>query len=107
MDHPASESRINFNRLFFLYASGNVGKTFVTTAVQRFLKFKRKRVLAVAPSAVAAQLLEGGSTAHSALKVSIPINSESTCNFGANFQPAHELCKTHLIIWVKIVVTHR
>lgn len=51
-------------RLFFLDASGGTGKTFVTNAMLKFLESKGKKVIAVATSAVAAQLLRKGRTAH-------------------------------------------
>lgn len=42
-------------RLFFLDAPGRTGKTFVTSAIQRFLKSRGKRVLALGSLAFASQ----------------------------------------------------
>lgn len=57
-------------------------------------------------SAVAAQLLDGGRTAHSALKIPFPVDSESAYKIDAKSQLAPDLNETHLIIWDEIVMTH-
>lgn len=71
-------------RLFFLDAQEGTGKTIVKIAIQRFLKSREKRILEGASFAVVAQLLENQRTAHSALKTSIPVYSESICNINAS-----------------------
>jgi len=67
-------------KLFFVYGSGETGKTFVwTTLLSRLLR-QRKIVLAVASSGIAFLLLLVGRTAHSRFKISIDLHDESTCN---------------------------
>lgn len=63
----------------------------MTTATQRFLQPRENSVLAVAASGVAAQLRDGGRTAHFSLKISIPVTSESTRNIEADSQLCPEL----------------
>lgn len=58
-------------------------------------------------SAAAAQLLDGGYTAHSALKILILVNSVSTCNIDANSQLTHDLYRANLIIRNEILMTRR
>ncbi|CDF35670.1 partial DNA helicase [Chondrus crispus] len=94
-------------RLFFLDAPGGTGKTFVLSAIQDFLRTRRKQVIAVATSAVAAVLLDGGGTAHSVFKVPIPVSAESTCSFSANSDTGRTLQQVDLIIWDEIVMCHR
>ena len=94
-------------RLFFLDAPGGTGKTFVLSAIQDFLRARRKQVIAVATSAVAAVLLDGGRTAHSVFKIPIPVTAESTCSFSINSDTGHTLQQVDLIIWDEIVMCHR
>lgn len=57
------------DHLFFADVARRTGKMFVTFAIRRFLKSMGALVVAVASSVVAAQLLDGGQTAHHALKI--------------------------------------
>ncbi|CDF33944.1 ATP dependant DNA helicase PIF1 [Chondrus crispus] len=94
-------------RLFFLDASGGTGKTFVLSTIQDFLRSRRKKVIAVATSAVAAVLLDGGRTAHSVFKILIPVSAESTCNFSTNSDTGRTLQQVDLIICDEIVMCLR
>ena len=93
--------------LFFLDAPGGTGKTFALSAILNFLRARRKKFIAVATSAVAAVLLNGGRTAHSVFKIPIPVSAESTCNFSTNSGTVRTLQKADLIIWDEIVMCHR
>ncbi|CDF36818.1 partial DNA helicase [Chondrus crispus] len=101
------EARAQHGRLFFLDAPGGTGKKFVLSAIQDFLRTRRKQFIAVATSAVAAVLLDGGRTAHSVFKVPIPVSAESTCSFSANSDTGRTLQQVDLIIWDEIVMCHR
>lgn len=61
----------------------------------------------MASSTVAAQILDDGRTAHSALQIPISVTSDSTCDTEANSKLASKLQYTKLIIWDEIVMTHR
>ncbi|CDF36122.1 unnamed protein product [Chondrus crispus] len=74
---------------------------------RHFLRTRRKQVIAVATSAVAAVLLDGGRTAHSVFKIPIPVSAESTCSFSANSDTGRTLQQVDLIIWDEIVMCHR
>ncbi|CDF40970.1 ATP dependant DNA helicase PIF1 [Chondrus crispus] len=103
-----SEERLQTSgRLFFLDAPGGTGKTFVLSAIQDFLRTRRKQVIAVATSAVAAVLLDGGRTAHSVFKIPIPVSADSTCSFSANSDTGRTLQQVDLIIWDEIFMFHR
>lgn len=58
--------------LYFLDAPGGTGKTFVISLILAAIRSERKIALALASSGIAATLLDGGRTAHSALK--LPLN---------------------------------
>lgn len=94
-------------RLFFLDAPSGTGKTFLLRTIQDFLRCRRKKVIPVATSAVAAVLLDAGRTAHSVLNIPIPVTAESTCNVSANSDDGRVLKEVDLIIWDKIVMCHR
>jgi len=67
-------------KLFFVYGSGGIGKTFVWITLLSYLRRQGKIVLAVASSGIAFLLLSGGRTAHSRFKIPIDLHDESTCN---------------------------
>jgi ATP-dependent DNA helicase PIF1 len=52
-------------KLFFVYGSGGISKTFVWTTLLSRLRAQGKIVLAVASSRIASLLLLGSTTAHS------------------------------------------
>ena len=94
-------------RLFFLDAPGGKSKTFVLSAIQDFLRARRKQFIAFATSAVSAELLDRRSTAYSVFKIPIPVTAESTCNFSTNSDTGRTLHRVDLIIWDEIVMCHR
>lgn len=66
----------------FLDAPGGTGKTFVLSLILAAIRSKNKIALALASSGIAATLLDGGHTAHSALKLplNMHITETPTCN---------------------------
>ena len=94
------------NRLFFLNAPGGYGKTFLIEALLSTVRGLGKIALAVASSGIAAELLEGGRTAHSRFKIPIPINESSVCNISLQSDIAKLIQKTSLIIWDEIMMSH-
>jgi len=67
-------------KLFFVYGSGGIGKTFVWTTLLSRLQGQGKIVLVVASSGIASLLLLGDRTAHSRFKILIDLHDESICN---------------------------
>ncbi len=67
---------------FFLDAPGGTGKTFLISLVLARIRSQNNIALAIASSGIAATLLDGGRTAHSALKLpsNIHTNPEAMCN---------------------------
>lgn len=90
--------------MFYSDAPKETRKSFVATAVQRFLRFRGLRVLAVTTFSVAAQLQDDGRTAHLALKIPNPVYFQGTCDAEANSQLADVLRRTNVIVWNKIVM---
>ena len=71
--------------IYFLDAPGGTGKTFLISLLLARIRSQNKVVLALASSGIAATLLEGGRTAHSALK--LPLNMQ------INEAPAFNIAK--------------
>ncbi|GFV21991.1 ATP-dependent DNA helicase [Trichonephila clavipes] len=72
--------------LFFIDAPGGTGKTFLLSLILATIRSQNNIALAIASSGIAATLLDGGRTTHSALK--LPLNLQNTeaptCNISKN-----------------------
>ena len=93
-------------RTFFLNAPGGYGKTFLIEALLSIVRGMGKIALAVASSGIAAELLEGGCTAHSCFKIPIPVNESSVCSISLQSNEAKLLREASLIIWDEIMMAH-
>ena len=71
------------------------------------MKARKKKVVAVATSAVAAQLIKGGRTAHSTFRIPVPCGPCQPCNVSVSSAEGRELRDIDLIIWDEIVMAHR
>lgn len=72
----------------FLYAPGGTGKTFLVSSLLARIPCQNEVVLALVSSGIAGTLLEGGRTAHSAVKLpmKMQINFKPTCNIAKTAQ---------------------
>lgn len=102
-DHHSSST----SRLFLLDGPGGTGKKIVTKGIQGFLQLGNKNVIAVVTSAVAAQLLRGGWTAHYSFKIPIPCSESDTRNFPTEGQLTTNLTNVDLIILEEVVMAQR
>lgn len=95
--------------LFFLDAPGGTGKTFLVNLLLAKVRKDKKIAIAVASSSIAATLISGGKTAHSALKLPLDPNRYATpiCNISKQSDMAEVLRKCELIVWDKITMAHR
>lgn len=87
--------------IFFLDAPGGTGKTFLTGILLAEVRKQGKIALAVASSGIAATLLPGGKTAHTAFKIPIDLDSTETpvCGVSRNCDKAKVLQECSLIVW--------
>ncbi|CAF4836778.1 unnamed protein product [Pieris macdunnoughi] len=94
---------------YFLDAPGGTGKTFLLSLILATIRSQNGIALALASSGIAATLLEGGRTAHSALKLplNLQINETPTCNLSRNSAMAKVLQQTRLIIWDECTMAHK
>ena len=93
-------------KMFFLNAPGGYGKTFLIEALLSTVRAMGEIALAVASSGIAAELLQGGRTAHSRFKIPIPVNENSTCSISLQSNEAELLRRVSLIIWDEIMISH-
>ncbi|GFX59351.1 ATP-dependent DNA helicase [Trichonephila clavipes] len=87
-------------KIFFLNAPGGTGKTFLIKLVLAAVRSQNDIALALASSGIAATLLPGGRTAHSALKLPLNIQIIETpiCNISRSSGMGKVLQKCNLIV---------
>ena len=95
--------------IFFLDAPGGTGKTFLIRLILAAIRSQKEIALALASSGIAATLLPGGRTAHSALK--LPLNMQfietPTCNISKASGMGKVLQKCKLIVWDECTMAHK
>ena len=94
-------------QIFFIDAPGGYGKTFLLETVISMVQSVGKIALAVASSGIAAELLEGGRTAHSRFKIPIPISDESMCSISLQSAHAKLMKQTSLICWNEVLMSNK
>lgn len=95
--------------LFFLDAPGGTGKTFLINLILASVRMQSCIALAVASSGIASTLLDGGRTAHSALKLPLNLNQTEapTCNISKNSGMATILKTCKIIVWDECTMAHK
>uniref|UniRef100_A0A914QDD0 ATP-dependent DNA helicase n=1 Tax=Panagrolaimus davidi TaxID=227884 RepID=A0A914QDD0_9BILA len=101
-DNLSNRSR---DRLFFLQAPGGTGKTFVFNTIARILRENNYKVITVASTGIAAILLDGGQTAHSAFR--IPLDAGENPNISSQSPIAQMIREAHCIIWDEAPMQHK
>ncbi|GFU97335.1 ATP-dependent DNA helicase [Trichonephila clavipes] len=95
--------------LFFIDAPGGTGKTFFLSLILATIRSQNNIALAIASSGIAATLLDGGRTTHSALK--LPLNFQNTeaptCNISKNSGMGKVLQTYQIIIWDECTMSHK
>ena len=99
----------NVGEIFFLDAPGGTGKTFVIKLILASIRSKNDIALAIASSGIAATLLPGGRTAHSALKLPLNLHSTETpkCNISKSSGMGKVLQQCKLIIWDECTMANK
>lgn len=97
----------NEGKLFFLYGAGGTGKTFLYRTIIAALRSRRKKVIPVASSAIAALLLPGGRTAHSRFGIPLKLYEDTYCEVKPGTVLGNFLGESDLIIWDEAPMAHR
>ncbi|XP_052756253.1 ATP-dependent DNA helicase pif1-like [Galleria mellonella] len=95
--------------LYFLDAPGGTGKTFLMSLVLATVRARSNITVAVASSGIAATLLEGCRTAHSAFKLPLNLQTikEPTCNIAKHSAMTKVLAVSKIIIWDECTMAHK
>ncbi|XP_075451755.1 uncharacterized protein LOC142492724 [Ascaphus truei] len=95
--------------ILFLDAPGGTGKTFLINLLLAEIRMEHNIALAIASSGIAATLMDGGRTVHSALKLPLNIANEEnpTCNITKNSGQARVLQTCKLIVWDECTMAHK
>ena len=95
--------------VIFLDAPGGTGKTFLTNLILAEIRSQGGIALAMASSGIAATLLNGGRTAHAALKLPLNIARREfpACNIRKQSGQARVLRSCKLIVWDECTMAHR
>uniref|UniRef100_UPI00358FB29D uncharacterized protein n=1 Tax=Myxine glutinosa TaxID=7769 RepID=UPI00358FB29D len=95
--------------IVFLDAPGGTGKTFLINLILAQVRSLQQIAMAVASSGIAATLLTGGRTAHSAFKLPLNLahNESPVCNIGKGSGQAQVLKQAKLIVWDECTMSHR
>ncbi|KAL8602500.1 hypothetical protein ACOMHN_066784 [Nucella lapillus] len=96
-------------QFFFLDAPGWTGKTFLINLILAEVRKRQHIALAIASSGIAATLLDGGQTAHSAFKLQLDLTRVETpaCNITKRSAKAKLLQQCKVIIWDEATMSHK
>ena len=98
----------NDGGIVFLDAPGGTGKTHVLNLLLSEIRRRGDIALAVATSGIAATLLRGGRTAHSALKLPLNLsNDNSLCHIKKNSDTGVLLQRCKLLVWDESTMAHK
>jgi hypothetical protein len=94
-------------QLFYIDGPGGTGKTYLLSSIIDLADSNAITRTVVASSGVAALLLKGGMTAHSAFKIPIDCEANVECGIEDNTLAGKRLIECQLIIWDEVVTIHK
>jgi len=90
--------------VFIVQGGAGTGKTLFVNCLAAGLKHRRRKVLCVASSALAASLISSGKTAHSALNIPVPVMEDSYCRWDPFMR--QQLRQVDFIVWDEMSMVH-
>ncbi|GFT69120.1 ATP-dependent DNA helicase [Trichonephila clavipes] len=95
--------------IVFLDAPGDTDKTFLLNLLMAFVRKEKDMAVAAASSGIAATLLAGCRTAHSAFKLPLDLarSDSTTCNISKGTEQGHVLKTCQLVVWDEATMRHR
>ena len=112
VDGPGGKNNLviiyyNF-KIFLLYKIFlGTGKTFLYNEILARKRSQGKIAIAVATSGIAANLLDGGQTAHSIFRIPLKVFKDTVCRINTNSDLATMLRECGCIIWDEAVMAHK
>jgi hypothetical protein len=99
--------RCGKGNVFFLDRPGGFGKTFVYSVLLAAVRCEGNVAIAMASFGIAALLLDGGRTSHSAFRIPIDVDRDSICSIIANFDTTKVIRVARFIVWDEAPAQHR
>ncbi|KAL0345938.1 UNVERIFIED_CONTAM: hypothetical protein Sradi_4425100 [Sesamum radiatum] len=99
--------RRKHSTIFFVDGPGGTGKTFLYKSLLATFRKDGLIMLAIATSSIAANLLPGGRTAHSKLKIQIKFEPLSMCRFSKQSELSTLIERISAIIWDEAPMANR
>uniref|UniRef100_A0A6P7GQM2 ATP-dependent DNA helicase n=1 Tax=Diabrotica virgifera virgifera TaxID=50390 RepID=A0A6P7GQM2_DIAVI len=99
----------NTGGIIYLDAPGGTGKTFLLNLILAEIRVKKHIALALASSGIAATLMEGGRTAHSALQLPLNIAEQQfpVCKISGKSGRGQCLKQAKVILWDECTMAHK
>jgi hypothetical protein len=96
-------------RAFFIDAPGGTGKTYLANLLLSTVRSRGSVAVACATSGIAAQLLDGGKTAHSTFKIPIRLPDDNTamCSIKRGSVTASLFNKCRLVVWDEATMANK
>ena len=85
-------------KMFFLYASGGCGKTFLLNLLLQYFRCSGKIALASALTGIASLLLKGGATAHSRFGLPLDLDRTASSNLSVQSEKAKVIRDAALVV---------
>ena len=102
IDIPDDIRSMRTTNCFFLDGPAGTGKTFVYNTVISVLRCRGLNYICVAPTGLAASLLDGGKTVHSKFKLSFNTTNVTVANISTQSEDANNFRKSSILIWDEI-----
>jgi len=103
----AIETQSQFSKCFYIDGPGGTGKTFLYNALINYVETRGYEFVAVASTGIAATLLKGGRTAHSAYKIPVPTFEDSVSHLKPNDIAAAKLRRSKLFVWDECTMANK
>nr|CAD2197831.1 unnamed protein product [Meloidogyne enterolobii] len=85
-------------KLIYIDGPGGTGKSYLLTAIYHLVRSYNKKIINMAFSGIAANLLKNGRTLHKQFKLPLNINSYSISNIVENTKEANEILETDFFV---------
>jgi ATP-dependent DNA helicase PIF1 len=94
-------------RIFFCDAPGGSGKTFTATTLLAKLRSETRVCLACAASGIAANQLQGGTTAHTKFKIPLELHEDTKCDIREGTSHSKLIQDAELIVLDEATMMHK
>lgn len=95
-------NNLSEDKLYFIDGPGGSGKSYLHNVIIKVLENQNIDVLAMAWTGIAAILLKGGQTVHSAFQLPLNLNETTVCGIKVNSKRGLNILRKKVIIWDEI-----